>query len=525
MHREELPHSCAHKKRGLVRSLLLALVVIQDSKIRELVRAVLDGVGHRVIEPESVTCAFALLANGLRPDLVMWELSASRSLETKQYQQLLQHLASEQICLITGIGESNLRRPAEQNGIKNFLEKPLTRADVEKAIRAVSLHSTDMTSREIDSCSADNEVLAECGQQEVQPSIPADMPPVPLIEELGGSDFFLAASPKMLEIHRQVKLLADIDVNVLILGESGTGKEVIARLIHRNSRRSREKFLKVNCAALPTDLLESELFGHRQGAFTGALNDRAGKFEQANRGTLLLDEIGEIGVQMQAKLLHVLQDGQFARLGAQETTKVDVRVLAATNVHMESALVEKQFREDLYYRLSVFTIKVPPLRERREEIPYLIEETVRRAPAEMTRGFAGRLPSRLMDMALQYEWRGNLRELRNFVTRTMVMRDLDAAARELEAKITVSEVDLGREIVSGDSPCAGIRTVIRDMKDKTEMRMIQNALDICGWNRRRAAQYLNISYRGLLYKIQQHRLRPGRAVEPAPASRSAQSFR
>ena len=156
----------------------------------------------------------------------------------------------------------------------------------------------------------------------------------------------------------------------------------------------------MNCAALPADLLESELFGHRQGAFTGAINDRAGKFEQANRGTLLLDEIGEIGVQMQAKLLHVLQDGQFARLGAQETTKVDVRVLAATNVQMEDALLEKTFREDLYYRLSVFTIKVPPLRERREEIPYLIEEIIRRSPAEMTNGFGSRFPSRLMDVAL-----------------------------------------------------------------------------------------------------------------------------
>ena len=170
-------------------------------------------------------------------------------------------------------------------------------------------------------------------------------------------------------------------------------------------------------------MLESELFGHRQGAFTGAIKDRAGKFEQANRGTLLLDEIGEIGVQMQAKLLQVLQDGQFARLGAQETTKVDVRVLAATNVLMEDALFAKTFREDLYYRLSVFTIKVPPLRERREEIPYLIEEFIRRSPVELTSGFGSSLPSRLMDAALLYDWKGNLRELRNFVTRTIVMRD------------------------------------------------------------------------------------------------------
>ena len=186
------------------------------------------------------------------------------------------------------------------------------------------------------------------------------MPEVPCIEELGESGYFLAASPKMLEIQRQVKLIADADVNVLILGESGTGKEVIAHLIHNYSARSRNKFLKVNCAALPADLLESELFGHQRGAFTGAIKDKPGKFEQANHGTLLLDEIGEMSAQMQAKLLHVLQDGQFTRLGGQEVLKADLRVLAATNVHMENALKEKKFREDLFYRLSVFTINIPP---------------------------------------------------------------------------------------------------------------------------------------------------------------------
>jgi transcriptional regulator with GAF, ATPase, and Fis domain len=335
------------------------------------------------------------------------------------------------------------------------------------------------------------------------------MPAMPYLEELGGSNFFLAASPQMLEIHRQVKLLADIDVNVLILGESGTGKEVIAQLIHKHSGRSGEEFLKVNCAALPADLLESELFGHRQGAFTGAIKDRAGKFEQANRGTLLLDEIGEIGVQMQAKLLQVLQDGQFARLGAQETTEVDVRVLAATNVQMEDALFAKTFREDLYYRLSVFTIKVPPLRERREEIPYLIEEFIRRSPVELTKGFGSSIPSRLMDAALRYDWKGNLRELRNFVTRTIVMRDVEAATRELETKAAASETaDSPNQSNNMPAPCAGIRSVIRDVKARTEAKMIESALETFGWNRRRAAQYLNMSYRALLYKIQQYHLRP-----------------
>jgi transcriptional regulator with GAF, ATPase, and Fis domain len=340
------------------------------------------------------------------------------------------------------------------------------------------------------------------------------MPATPYIEELGGSNFFLAASPQMLEIHRQVKLLADIDVNVLILGESGTGKEVVAQLIHKNSRRSPERFLKVNCAALPADLLESELFGHRRGAFTGAINDRAGKFEQANRGTLLLDEIGEIDVQMQAKLLHVLQDGQFARLGAQETTKVDVRVVAATNVPVEFALSAGTIREDLYYRLSVFTIKVPPLRERREEIPYLIEEFIRRSPAELVKGFGSSIPSRLMDAALLYDWKGNLRELRNFVTRTIVMRDTDAATGELEAKAASSDAAAGQnEPVDEPVPCVGIRSVVRDVKARTEAKMIQSALETFGWNRRRAAQHLGMSYRGLLYKIQEHHLRPWSAAD------------
>jgi len=286
-------------------------------------------------------------------------------------------------------------------------------------------------------------------------------------------------------------------------------------LIHKHSRRSRERFLKVNCAALPADLLESELFGHRQGAFTGAINDRAGKFEQANRGTLLLDEIGEIGVQMQAKLLQVLQDGQFARLGAQETTKVNVRVLAATNVLMEDALFARTFREDLYYRLSVFTIKVPPLRERREEIPYLIEEFIRRSPVDLRNGFGSSLPSRLMDAALLYDWKGNLRELRNFVTRTVVMRDVEAATRELETKAAASESDESQDqSIDAPAPCVGIRSVIRDVKARAEAKMIQSALETFGWNRRRAAQYLNMSYRAILYKIQQYHLRPWPAGEP-----------
>lgn len=508
-----------------MKSLLLILIHIQNAKARSIVKRVLEGAGHRVIEAAGVAQINSLLSNGLDPDLLLCEESPVNSSQTSQFRHFLEFIPADRICLITKSSGRELRRETAEIGIKHALTIPVTREDVESVVESLNPAGEQFC--------ADHDLANDCEETAVATAdpedstqIPEDMPATPYIEELGGSNFFLAASPQMLEIHRQVKLLADIDVNVLILGESGTGKEVIAQLIHKYSRRSREKFLKVNCAALPAELLESELFGHRKGAFTGAINDRAGKFEQANRGTLLLDEIAEIGVQMQAKLLHVLQDGQFARLGAQETTKVDVRVLAATNVQMEDALFTKTFREDLYYRLNVFTIKVPPLRERREEIPCLIEEFIRRSPAELIKGFGSSLPSRLMDAALLYDWKGNLRELRNFVTRTIVMRDVDAATRELEAKAATSaSADPENQFMDAPAPCVGIRSIVRDVKARTESKMIQSALETFGWNRRRTAQYLNMSYRGLLYKIQQHHLRPWPAGDPQQPFQKIRSAR
>ena len=508
-----------------MKPLLLVLTNIQNAKARSTVKMVLEGAGHRVIEAAGLAQVHALLSNGLDPDLLLCEASTVNPSNPFQFHQYLRFAPGERICLITKLSEQGLRKEAADLGIERTLTLPVTREDVESVIE--SLTSAKGQICEVRDPSSDCADLAVATRGPAHSAHnPEDMPAVPYLEELAGSNFFLAASPQMLEIHRQVKLLADIDVNVLILRESGTGKEVIAQLIHKHSRRSREKFLKVNCAALPAELLESELFGHRKGAFTGAINDRAGKFEQANRGTLLLDEIAEIGVQMQAKLLHVLQDGQFARLGAQETTKVDVRVLAATNVQMEDALFTKTFREDLYYRLSVFTIKVPPLRERREEIPYLIEEFIRRSPAELTSGFGTSLPSRLMDAALLCDWKGNLRELRNFVTRTIVMRDADAATRELEAKVAASgTADPQDQFMDAPAPCVGIRSIVRDVTARTESKMIQSALETFGWNRRRTAQYLNMSYRGLLYKIQQHHLRPWPAGDPQQPFQKIQSAR
>lgn len=502
-----------------MKSLFLVVSVIRSAETRSLVKIVLEGAGHRVIESGGFAQTRSLLQNGLKPDLLFIECTSSDLPEIIQFRRAAGPNLNLNLCLVIGIADQDLGREASEYGIPHVLEKPVTREDIESVVDRIDPLALQQGA-------ARGVTTAPANHAASDPEIAADMRAVPYIEELGDGRYFLAASPKMHEIHRQVKLLGNVDANVLILGESGTGKEVIAHLIHKNSLRSRTGFLNVNCAALPADLLESELFGHRQGAFTGAIRDRAGKFEQANRGTLLLDEIGEIPVQMQAKLLHVLQDGQFTRLGGQESTKVDVRVLAATNVHIQSALHQKSFREDLYYRISAFTINVPPLRERREEIPYLIEETIRRAPSEMKHGVAGSFPSQLIDLAVLCDWRGNLRELRNFVMRNLIMRDSDAAVRELEAKIASAGGSANQDRSDAAfSHSPGMRSIVRDVKERTETQLIRDALEVFGWNRRRTAQYLNISYRGLLYKIQQHRITPRSAREINEAFRAYRSAR
>lgn len=480
-----------------MKKLLLVLTVIRKAEIRSLVRIVLEDAGHRVIESPGCSQAQALLENGLRPDLVVLESSAA-DIASEPHRCLTHLTARQHVCLIVGLADCSSAESALSEAAAHLLTKPVTREDLEAMIARIGIPD-------------DLDTGVATSTEEPSPASEDGWSPrvAPCIEELGDGKFFLAASPGMMEIHRQAKLLADVDVNVLLLGESGTGKEIVAHLIHLHSQRRQGKFVNVNCAALPPDLLESEFFGYRQGAFTGAIRDRAGKFELAHGGTLLLDEIGELPVHTQAKLLHVLQDGQFTRLGGQEATCVDVRVLAATNVELEDALLNRTFREDLYYRLNAFTIHLPPLRERREEIPYLIEEYVRRAPAGMRRATDSKLPSRLMDIAMLCDWRGNLRELRNFVVRTLVMRDADAAVRELEEKIVANgSAELESPPVRAASHRPGLRSVVRDLQARTEAKMMKDALDRFGWNRRQAAQYLQISYRGLLYKIQQHRLAP-----------------
>jgi len=325
------------------------------------------------------------------------------------------------------------------------------------------------------------------------------------VEILDNGLFFLAASPAMRSLRSQLQLIAQVDVPVLVLGESGVGKEVIANLIHKLSKRAHRPLLKVNCAALPAELLESELFGHERGAFTGAVQSKPGKFELCHKGTILLDEIGELH-SLQAKLLHVLQDGQFSRLGGRSNIVADVRVIAATNIDIQKAIRNGRFREDLYYRLNAFTVHVPPLRERREEIPLLIEHFMKKCakrlgcdPLEYSRDLIG--------LCVRYHWPGNLRELENFVKRHLILKDEQLAISGLKnATRTVAfSTDFNEPTTRPN-----LKSIVRDVKTQAELTAIQEVLAATNWNRRLAARQLNISYKALLYKIKQYgdNLRP-----------------
>jgi transcriptional regulator with PAS, ATPase and Fis domain len=325
--------------------------------------------------------------------------------------------------------------------------------------------------------------------------------------------FFVAASPAMKKIRSQAALVANVDIPVLLLGESGTGKEVLARLIHKLSPRAHRTFLKVNCAAVPADLLESELFGYEAGAFTGATHPKPGKFELCNKGTILLDEIGEMPPLLQAKLLHVLQDQTFSRLGSRSVVKVDVRILAATNINIPEALANKRLREDLYYRLNAFTLSLPPLRDRKEEIPILLKHFMSRMSESYARAPLPLSPP-LMEACLRHSWPGNLRELSNFIKRYLVLGDETLAASELQPRPDGGggQHSDGTGRSAGADSAGGLKSLSRNAKDEAEAEAIARALDETNWNRKQAAVLLKISYKALLYKIRQYGIAQSRST-------------
>jgi two-component system, NtrC family, response regulator AtoC len=433
------------------------------------------------------------------PDLVLLELGNGRGEGLETLQQFLQLRPALKVIVLSKVGDSRQVVEAIRIGAHDYITVPFGEFE-----------------------------LLQLLKRHVNTDWEADAYAKESVEEVGGDHFFISASPVMQKVRLQAELLANIDVPVLILGESGTGKEVTAHLIHKLSTRSDRRLLKINCAALPGELLESELFGYERGAFTGATRTKAGKFELCDKGTILLDEVADMSANLQAKLLHVLQDQQFFRLGGEATIEVDVRILASTNVDIQQAIAEGRFREDLYYRLSAFTILLPPLRERREEIPVLLHHFMQRTAAQYSR-VPLQFSTRLTDACLHYAWPGNIRELQNFVKRYVVMADEGTAIGELQVNqrnklVTVDTVPeralkpdppTPASVLTTQERARDLKFLVRNRKDETEIQAITKALAETKWNRTRAARLLHISYRGLLYKIRQHAITRVSSHEPA----------
>ncbi|HZF05657.1 MAG TPA: sigma-54 dependent transcriptional regulator [Patescibacteria group bacterium] len=382
--------------------------------------------------------------------------------------------ASGPVIMVADNGHSSQIVEAIQAGADDFLRRPYTAEDLEHVIRGVA------------------------GRPRLEPAGAA----MPAVEDNGDRvqrELAMLTSPQMREILSVIEQAARADVTVLVCGETGVGKELVARAIHAHSPRRRSTFVKVNCAAMPRELLESELFGHERGAFTGAHQRKPGRFELADGGTIFLDEIGELHPALQAKLLHVLQDGEFSRVGGRHNIRVDVRVICATNRDLAREVAGNRFREDLFYRLNVINILVPPLRERREEIPALVDYFVHR----YSRLF--NFPERevspdAMQAFMQYAWPGNIRELENFIKRMIVLQDF-ALPRTLVAPVPVAAAPAAAPEPFAASKGLSLKEISRRAVLEAEREVICRALEQCRWNRVKTARMLKISYRALLYKI------------------------
>ena len=307
--------------------------------------------------------------------------------------------------------------------------------------------------------------------------------------------------PRMRAIRSVIESIADTDTTVLIRGESGVGKDLVARAVHAASARRHGPFIKVNCAAIPQGLLESELFGHEKGAFTGAHRRKPGQFEYANKGTVYLDEIAELPLALQAKLLHVLQDFRFSRVGGHGMLDVDARVVAATNRDLEEAMARGEFREDLYYRLNVVEIRVPPLRERREEIPRLASWFLAKFNAQY--GRQKQLLPETMARLTEYAWSGNVRELENVMRRLVVLTDGEQAVEALVTRGRNGHCAAARPLVT-----EGLREIARRGAREAERKALEEVLEHVGWNRAEASRILKVSYKTLLNKICECGLKP-----------------
>lgn len=468
------------------------LVVDDEPSIRKYLQTLLEVDGYSVESVSSGKDALERIGAGERPDYVILDVLMPELDGLETLRALMQVDRSLNVIMLSCSNEVTTVVEAIRLGAVDYLTKPFEKPELDAALLKV---------RQKQQLRSENDALREYCEQ--------------LTEDLS----FLAASPQMLKIRQQILQIAPVDVPIFISGESGVGKEVVARMVHLRSTRRQQSFVKVNCAALPGELLESELFGYEQGAFTGAVRSKPGKFELANKGTIFLDEIAEMSPHLQAKLLHVLQDGQYSRLGARSVVNVDVRVLAATNMDVKEAMRSGRFREDLYYRLNVLSIHIPPLRERTGEIPLLFRHFLVKYSEKYQKPAAE--PSKhLLEAALRYPWPGNLRELENFVKRYVILEDDEGSFREL-LEMTGQQQRLAPREETPAPKEQGLKALVRGLKDEAEMEAIADALDKTNWCRKDAARMLGISYKALLYKMRQFNLDSGRGSRSAAAKAAA----
>src|SRR5687767_392361 len=455
------------------------LVIDDEAAIRDSLRMILEYEDYQFMGAASGQEGVALVQRD-RPDLVLLDIKMPGMDGIEVLRKL--HALDETlpVVMISGHGTTATAVEAIRPGATDFLDKPLSSERVivtlQNALRTSELRSEN---RELK--------LAMESKYEI-----------------------VGHSPSLRKVLEAVKRAAPTNATVLLLGESGVGKELVARTIHRNSPRAGQRFVQVNCAAIPEELIESELFGHEKGSFTGATEKQIGKFEQADRGTIFLDEVGDMSQKTQAKVLRVLQEQEVERLGSARTIKVDVRVIAATNKNLEEAIERGEFREDLFFRLNVIPIVVPPLRERREDIPLLVHHFARLIGDEHNLK-PKRVDASAMEALQRYRWRGNIRELRNTIERLMIMSpadvirvdDLPTDVRGGEARPAAMDAGSAQATPAGQSAAPGAGT-LREFKDAAERAYLVQKLRESNWNISKTAEVIDTPRSNLYKKLEQY---------------------
>ncbi len=442
------------------------LVVDDEEPIRKTLRMTLEYEGYDVSEASSGSEALEKIDKE-PPELVFLDIKMPGMDGLEVLEEVRERTTAPQVVMISGHGTVDTAVQATKLGAFDFIEKPLETERVLLAVRNALERK---------------ELQEEVGRLRVRFERRYQM--------VGTSDAIDG-------VREAIARSAPTNATVLIMGESGTGKELVARAIHGNSNRTRGPFVQVNCAAIPEDLIESELFGHEKGSFTGATSKQIGKFEQANRGTIFLDEVGDMSARTQAKVLRVLQEGEVERVGSQQTIKVDVRVIAATNKDLKKEIEEGSFREDLFFRLSVIPIRTPPLRERQSDIEALVEHFVASFAAEDNLRKKHFSPQ-AMERLIHHSWNGNVRELRNTVERVLIMAPGD----------TIDVVDLPESIrFSQESPTSQVEAnTLKEFKETSERAFLVQKLRDNGWNISQTAQVIGTPRSNLYKKLEQYKI-------------------